>query len=487
MVAFQDLRKWIEQAGKIGELVVIEGADTKYEMGAIAQVSSRNHGPGILHHKIKGYPANFRVITNMMSNIRTFNLSFGFPLENTFRDTIDTMRKKVMEWEIDAEGFPPKVVDTGPILENMVEGDEIDLNIFPVPTWHQQDGGPYIGTADCIITRDPDTGQVNVGTYRSQLYDQQNVGMMVTHGHHGGLHRKKYFERGEPCPVVMVFGVDPLLFGISASNIGLDIPELNYVGAIREEPVPVIKGRVTGLPIPANAEIAIEGYAEPNVTRLEGKFGEWQGYYAGGLTEQPFVKATTLYYRDDPILTGSPPGKAGYCDFTFFFSVSRSAHIWNELIAAGVPGVKGVYLPLCGCAYYIQVVSIKQMYGGHATHAGLAVSGSRSGAFAGRYTIIVDDDIDPYDIEDVMWAVATRSQPSDCDIIKKSWGSHSEPLFRRQTTDPIDSTPSRAIIYAVKPYEWSEEFAPVNVASEELRRKVLAQWKDAFKDRLKIL
>ena len=142
---------------------------------------------------------------------------------------------------------------------------------------------------------------------------------------------------------------------------------------------------------------------------------------------------------------------------------------------------------MCGCAYYIQVVSIEQQYGGHAAHAGLAVSGSRSGSFAGRYTIIVDDDVDPYDIEDVMWAVATRSQPSDNDLIKKSWGSHSEPLFRRANTDRVDSTPSRAIIYAVKPYEWRHEFAEVNLSSEDMRRRVMAKWQGAFNDRLKIL
>lgn len=98
---------------------------------------------------------------------------------------------------------------------------------------------------------------------------------------------------------------------------------------------------------------------------------------------------------------------------------------------------------------------------------------SRSGAFAGRYTIVVDDDIDPFDLQDDIWAVCTRSLPTDTDIIKKSWGSHSEPMFnRRFVTGTIDSTPPRAIIYAVKPYEWREDFAPVNIASEHLRKEV---------------
>ena len=473
MAQFEDLRQWIEQAKEIGELEIIEGADPKLEIGAIAQITAKNRGPANLHQKIKGYPSNFMLITNLMCNVKTFNLIFGFPLGNSIKDTVQMMRKKVAEWERDAGKFPVSVVSQAPILENVVEGAKIDLRIFPAPLWHELDGGPYIGTADSWITRDPDTGQVNCGTYRGQLHDHQTVGMMITHGHHGRLHREIYFKRGEPCPAVLVVSQDPLLFAISASSIPRDMCKLNYVGAIKGEPVPVIKGRVTGLPIPANAEIAIEGFAEPNVTKNEGCFGEWQGYYAGGVTEQPIFKAVTLYYRNSPILTGAPPAKPPYNDITLFRCILLSALIWNEIEAAGVPGVKSVWLPEAGSTHYLQVASIKQQYGGHATHAGHAVAHSRSGAFAGRYTIVVDDDIDPFDLQDVIWAVCTRSLPTDTDIIKKSWGSHSEPMFnRRFVTGTIDSTPPRAIIYAVKPYEWREDFAPVNIASEHLRKEV---------------
>jgi UbiD family decarboxylase len=487
MVKFKDLREWIEQAKKINELVVLEDADIEYEMAAISQLSCKSEGPAILHQKIKGYPPNFRVITSMMSNIRTLNLTYGLPIENSIKDTVEALRTKVGEWEKDAVKFPPKIVDKSPLMENVLEGDKVDLTKFPVPFWHELDGGRYIGTADGIITRDPDTGVVNMGTYRSQLFDGKNVGMMVTHGHHGRLHRAKYFERNQPCPVVIVYGQDPLQFAISATSLPPDMSEFNYIGAMRGEPLPMIKGKATGLPIPANAEIAIEGFAYPNEFKKEGRFGEWQGYYAGNVTDQPFVKVSTVYHRNDPILTGAPPAKGAYCDFTFFFSVTRAANIWNELIAAGVPGVKGVFLPTSGCAYYLQVVSIEQLYGGHATQAGHAVAHSRSGAFAGRYTVVVDDDIDPYDLEDVMWAICTRSLPTDVDVIKKSWGSHSEPMYHRLTTDATDSTPPRAVIYAVKPYEWRNDFAPVNIASKELRERVYNKWKGAFKDRLKSL
>ncbi|MFC1971619.1 UbiD family decarboxylase domain-containing protein [Chloroflexota bacterium] len=186
--------------------MVLEESEIKHEMAAISQLSARNHGPAILHQKIKGYPTNFQIITSMLSNIRTFNLTFGLPLENTIKESVEALRNKVGEWEREAGKYPPKVVEQSPLLENVVEGDKIDLTKFPVPLWHELDGGPYIGTADGVITRDLDTGLVNMGTYRGQLHDGRSVGMMVTHGHHGRLHRQKYFDRGEPCPVAIVFG-----------------------------------------------------------------------------------------------------------------------------------------------------------------------------------------------------------------------------------------------------------------------------------------
>ncbi|MBI4332253.1 MAG: UbiD family decarboxylase [Chloroflexi bacterium] len=487
MVNFEDLRDWIDQAKKIDELAIIEGADIKYEIGAICQLSAKNQGQAILHRKIKGFPPNHGVITNLLSSLKNINLTYGLPTESSIRDTVEAFRKKIPQWTRDAENFHPRVVESGTILENVVEGEAINLNVFPVPLWHELDGGPYIGTADLWITMDPDTGLVNCGNYRAQLHDGKSVGMMATHGHHGRFHRQKYFDRGQPCPAVLVVGQDPLLFANSASPLSVDLSELDFTGAVRGRPLPVIKGRATGLPIPANAEIAIEGFIDPGAMKKEGKFGEWQGYYAGDLTDQPFLRAVTLYYRNDPILTGAPPAKPPYDDAGFWRSVFYSALLYND-IAGNVPGVKGVWRPVVGGGYYMQVISIKQQYGGHATHAGHALAHCTSGAYNGRYTIVVDDDIDPYDLEDVMWAVCTRSLPTDADIIKKPRGSHSDPLWHRTPARAgLDSTNPRAIIYAVKPYEWRQDFAPVNIAGEELRKEVFARWKDNFNGRLKTI
>jgi UbiD family decarboxylase len=473
---FRDLREWIDEAGKIGEIVLIEGADTD-DFGPVSQITSRNEGPAVLFQDIKGYPFGFRMATNLVSNIRTFNLAFGLPLEYSIKQTVESLTKKATEWSRKSAKFPPTVVDKAPILENVKEGDEIDLGIFPAPLWHDLDGGPYIGTADNVITRDPETGNLNMGTYRSQVLDRRTVGIYIAPGHHGRLHLEKYFQKGEPCPVVMVYGNDPLTFVVSSQEIPQNVPELNFIGAVRNESVPVVKGKITGLPIPAWAEVAVEGFFYPGKTRKEGPFGEWPGYYAGGAVERPFLRPEVLYYRNDPILTGCPPAKASWADQAFSRSVLRSALLYSELLSANIPGVKGVWCPQVGGSRHLVIVAIEQRYAGHATQAGVVATQTRAGAMQGRYTIVVDEDIDIYDLEDVMWAVCTRSRPDEIDFIKKTWSSDTDPTIRK----PAHSmTTPRAIIYAVRPWEWKEDFPKMDTATVETRTRVFNRWKNLF-------
>jgi 4-hydroxy-3-polyprenylbenzoate decarboxylase len=180
-------------------------------------------------------------LTNSLANIRTVNLTFGLPVDQDIRNTVEALRKKAGEWETTAKEFPYKVVDSGAILENVEEGDQVDLEKFPVPLWHEEDGGRYIGTGVGVITRDPDTGVPNMGTYRVQLHDRRNVGFYISPGKHSRIHRDKYFAKGEPCPVAMVFGPDPLTYILSASEVPRGIYELDYMGAVRGESVPVME------------------------------------------------------------------------------------------------------------------------------------------------------------------------------------------------------------------------------------------------------
>src|SRR5438045_2411061 len=178
------------------------------------------------------------------------------------------------------EPIPPRVVDSGPIMQHVQRGDEVDLTRFPAPVWHAKDGGRFIGTASINMIPDPDSGWLNAGTYRNQVFGPNTLGIWISPGKHGRMLRERWFARGERCPIVVLVGHDPLLFMAACSEgILSEQSELDWAGAVRGAPIDVIRGEVTGLPIPAHAEIAFEGFMEPDELHTEGPYGEWMGYY----------------------------------------------------------------------------------------------------------------------------------------------------------------------------------------------------------------
>lgn len=485
MAMWRDLREWLRVAEEIGELAQLEGVDPKIELSAIAQVNAKNNGPALLFKKLKGYEeSGFRLLTNVVGNIKLFNLTVGFDINLSLREAIEKLRDMPNRWEKEAASYPIEYVGTADLLENVEMGERVDLTKFPVPILHEKDGGPYIGTGHVVITADPDSGKINAGTYRAQLFEKNVVGLYISPGKHGALHMNKYFQRNESMPVVMVFGPDPLLFMLGGTEVPTGTSELEYYGAIRGEPMKVIRGNITGLPIPANSEIAIEGYVHPGKTRIEGPFGEWTGYYASGARPSPIVEVKALYYRRDAILNVAVPSKGSLCDHTFWRSVWRSSLIYSELTKLGIPNIKGVYAPTFGGSRQFVIVSIKQSYPGHATQVGYLASQLRSSAYMGKWVVVVDDDVDPYDIDDVMWAVCTRADPAEMGVIRKAWASALDPLWSK-STPPSKNTNNRGIIFAVKPYERLEEFPEVSAASQELRQEVFSKWSKAMNSRWK--
>ena len=187
----------------------------------------------------------------------------------------------------DMQFIKPRYVKTGPIFDNVLEGDKVNVLKLPVPVHHQSDTHRYIGTADMCITKDPDAEWYNFGAYRCQVYDEKTIGCQITEGKHGRIHRDKYFERGQSAKFAIVCGQDPLLYLLSASPLPSGVSEYDFAGGIRGEPVDVVKGPFTGFPIPADAEIVLEGEAVPGQSRPEGPFGEWMGYYSDDVVPRP--------------------------------------------------------------------------------------------------------------------------------------------------------------------------------------------------------
>ncbi len=468
---FNDLREYIKQVEELGELKVFEGADWDLEVGTITELMIKPDAPLLLFDKIKGYPEGYRVVTNLAASHRRVALFLGLPQEESPMGLVRAWREKTKG------GFkpvPPVEVKTGPVKENVHTGNDVDLFEFPTPRWHELDGGRYIGTGDVVITRDPDEGWVNVGTYRIQIHDKTTATIWTDEGHHGDVIKKKYWAKGEACPVVVACGQDPILQLVAVQRVPWGVSEYDYAGWLKQKPIEVIRGEVTGLPMPASAEIVLEGemVTPETETRIEGPFGEFTGYYGRPAGPVAAFRVKAVYHRNDPILYGAPPFRTE----PLYWSgrnIPKASMIWDE-VSRRVPGVKGVWIVEEGLLW-ILVISVEQQYAGHAKEAALA---ARSAHFIFKYVIVVDDDIDPSNMAQVLWAMATRSDPEvDIDIVRGFQGVILDPVIppEKRARGEIDC--SAAIINACKPYYWINDFPRTVGSSPEL----LARVRDKFR------
>ena len=469
LAAQGDLREFLRLARETGELVVVEDVDPHLEMGALFELSlERKQPPVLLFDRIKGFPPGYRVLMNIRA-ARIFNPGQGLEAVTHFRRRPSQAGPP--------PPIPPQQVDSGPVCQNVVLGDHVDLFAFPRPKWHALDGGEYIGTDCIVITKDPHSDWINVGTYRVQVQDRRTVSVFMEPGKHGTIIRQKYWDRGEACPMVVSVGQAPILAAMGAAGLPQGESELAAAGGRLGRPVRVVQGRITGLPIPADAELVFEGeMPAPDIeSRPEGPFGEWPGYYASKARPEPVLRVQVVYHRDDPIITAAPPVKPTYPGLPA--SYARAAAIWDALEAAGVPGVRGVWMMQGGGARFLTVIAIQQEHAGHAKMAGLVAVGCGPGAFLGRLTVVVDEDIDITNPVEVLWAIATRWDPkSQTEIIDGCWTANVDPLLDPAKREAGDITNSRMIIYAVRPFHRRADFPTVNQVPASYAEQVRAKW-----------
>jgi len=304
-----DLRKFLEKLEAMGDLKRISGADLQFEIGAISELAFQNHGPALLFDRINQYPPNYRIAANVCSTKKRSLLAIGMDPELAEEEAMGLFKKR---WD-DFKPIRPVKVHTASVMENIQKGEEVDLLKIPVPVWHELDGGPYIGTGLAVILKDPELGWVNLGSYRLQLHDRYTTGIFSEPANDGTKIMHKYWAQGKACPVAVSLGPEPIIFLTASGCTGCPkgVPEYDYAGFLLGEPIPIVEGPLTGLPISANSEIAIEGEIPPPQAeaRPEGPFGEWTGYYMGGSVPEPVIRVKTLYHRTDPILFGASPLK----------------------------------------------------------------------------------------------------------------------------------------------------------------------------------
>jgi 4-hydroxy-3-polyprenylbenzoate decarboxylase len=427
-MAYRDLREWIDKIDKAGELKrVAAQVDWNDELGSITRRVSDRNGPALLFENIKDYQSTWcrRLFTNSTGSESRMAMALGLPRTASYREVTKAIRERL------DKPVEPAIVKTGPAKENISRGKDVDITQIPVPKWCWRDGGRYINTRCMVVTMDPDTKQMNVGTYRGMLSTRNTISTLLATTQHWGQHFTKWRARGEEMPIAVVYGWDPTLFFCSCTPIvQAKRSEYEYAGGLREQPVDVVKCELSDLMVPAAAEIVLEGAisADPKTFEMEGPFGEYTGYYGGEAARKPVMRVDCVTYRNEPIfegcLAGSSPGHLHEAGVAAAFC----AVIWEHLDKVGIPNVLGVWTPPTTNGTNLRV-QIRKIYRGHAKQVANAIWGSPLANYVGKNVIVVDEDIDIYDDQSVEWALAyrTNAEMGDISFFEGTFGSMLDP------------------------------------------------------------
>ncbi len=463
----KDLRTFIDRVKETqpeGIRRVTREVDPHFEISAILRKLQRlGENPLVIFDRVKG--SEFPVVTNVISENKRVALALETPEEEVLRTFIRREENRV----------PPRIVKDGPVKERVFIGDQVDLHRFPILTQCEKDGGAFV-TAGVTIARNPDTGNLNSGTYRQMIHEKNLLGIAIGGHAHLGYCLRKMEKQGKGLPVVTYIGHHPLCMLGSQSRVAFGEDEMTVIGGLMEEPIDLVPCETVDLMVPAHAEIAIEGIIRPNERRWEGPFGEYTQYY-GYARNSPVFEVTAITRREKPY----------YQDI---FSVSPEHHTSTRLgreavlyqkVRASCPSVRDVSMPLSGMCRLSAYVQIDKQYDGEAKMAALAALASD--VFV-KLAIIVDKDVNVHNEEEVLWAVSTRTQPDqDTFFVSNCIGSRLDPsgysVWSRHERNGMNT---KWAIDATKPVEAPfEEMA--DVPKDVLDRIDLGNYFEDFKGR----
>jgi UbiD family decarboxylase len=437
-VAFGDLRSWMDALRAAGELHEVNAeVDWNIELGTITRLAQgAGTGPALLFSNIKDYnkPDTLcrHVFAGGLSSYRRIAMMLGLPPDTHPRELVKIGRT------ILSGAIAPKIAKTGPVKENIITGDDIDLYKLPTPYWNRLDGGRYLLTYGGVVTKDPQSGIMNVGIYRGMIASKNQIPILMWRAQHIGHHVTAWQQGGSPdMPIAVAIGWEPSFGFCAGSPVPKGTCEYDVMGAIRGKPVNLVKCETVDLYVPATAEIVIEGYLgiDPETYVMEGPFAEFTGYVAGDRSPKPTIRVTAITHRNNPTLRGTIEGAlpGSFSENAVCSSIMRAATAWNVLDRAGVPGITDVWCPPVHAGINL-LISMKQSYRGQAKQAANAIWGSSAAHVRYKHITVVDDDIDIHDYAAVDWAIAYRVNAGEDDIVimPATFGAGLDPSTRRR-------------------------------------------------------
>jgi 4-hydroxy-3-polyprenylbenzoate decarboxylase len=469
---FDDNRKFVETLEKTGDAIRIQKeVDWDLEAAAVTGRSCELGGPACLFERLKYYPGGGRILGAPMATYRRLAIALDMAPDSPTGAIFDEYERRV------SKPLKPVVVRDAPCKENKMFGKDVDLYSFPVPTVHEGNGGRYIGTWHCVISRHPETGWTNWGMYRLMVHNRNTISGYLRPYSQFGLMMEIFERQNLPMPVAVAIGPDPLCALVAASPFRIGEDEVDFAGALRRKPVELVKAETNDLLVPAHAEIILEGEILPKMRLHEGPFGEFPGYRTQGASFQPVFKVKAITYRSNPIICMSPEG-VGISDGKIGPSLAGAIGMKERLQRHGVP-VINVYIPPEAGAL-VAVVSVKESDPAMAQKIASVLHGRR---VAVPKIIIVNADIDVFNLSEVMHAIGTRLHPVR--------GITSDPNRQGWTLVPYLSPEERsndklatAVFDCTWPAHWSRESdIPVRMSfktsyPQDLQQKVIEQWQE---------
>lgn len=399
-MAVKSNRDFIEKCEEYGELVrVKEEVDWDEELSAIARRICEIHGPAALFENIKDYPG-YRCMGAPLAENRRFAIALGLDPNTSYQELRKTYDKRVNNI------IKPMLVDKAkaPCKENLIAEKDVDIFNFPIPMVHDGDGGRYVGTWAYQVTKDPDTDWTNYGIYRVMVYDEQHLVGLFTPSKHIGQHIAKYVKKGENVPVAIVVGGDPLTSLMASFDAPVGVNEIDCAGGLLQAPIEVVKCECSNLLVPAESEIVIEGELMINVTVPEGPFGEFTGYRSGSGTRN-LIKIKAITHRNNPIFTVSNMGIPFH--ESSLRGISRSLTYEKFFRSLGIP-VTNCHVPP-EFSEQVLVVGVKTTHTDMAVRVKNAFSAWRPSVM--HKVIVVDEDVDVFNLNEVLHAFATKCHP----------------------------------------------------------------------------
>ena len=338
--------------------------------------------------------------------------------------------------------IPAVMVDSGPVQEVIITGEDIDVGALPISRHFEQDAGRYIGSG-ILLCKDPDTGVRNLSYQRLQMKSRNRFGASLHSRGHIWDHLQRCAERGQNLEVAVVLGAHPAVHLAAAAKVAMEVDELAIAGGLLKQPVELVKCQTIDVEVPANAEIVLEGEILANTHEDEGPFGEYTGYSTYRSTRNVFVvKAITR--RAKPIFLDIIPGYSN--EHLLLGRVAKEAHVFERLKEV-LPTLKALNYPRSGTHFHAYM-SFKKAAEGQARHALMLLFGLDSYI---KLAVAVDEDIDIYNEEEVLWALATRFQAdTDMFVVPKVFCNRLDP-------SAVDGMSAKLGLDATAPLVWDVE------------------------------